>query len=146
MFKPCRVSSSGQHWNTDATECSWAATQYLQTLVSSPIKFSCKILLLCSSVFVCIAGGSVKEQLPGADSPLFHYGIPGQDLRATGLTGRSLCHLPCPVSLFVSGTTYQSYSWGIPWDNAWKPWLALGEHKVWPYSLLAVMASLRDIG
>lgn len=55
--------------------CFWmfSGTQYLQALVSSLIKFSCKILLLCSCVFVCIAGGGVrevKEQLPGADSPL----------------------------------------------------------------------------
>lgn len=47
--------------------CSWAA-QDLQTFLSSLIKFSCKILLLCSCDFVCIWG--VKGQLPGADSPL----------------------------------------------------------------------------
>lgn len=47
--------------DSDATECSQAATQYLQTLVSSLIKFSCKILLLCSCVFVCIAGGGVSK-------------------------------------------------------------------------------------
>lgn len=72
--------------DSDATECSRAATQYLQTLVSTLIKFSCKILLLCSCVFVCIKGRGGRGQRTASRSWFSPFSL--RDPRARSQSNR----------------------------------------------------------